>query len=118
MNGFPSPFLLLLPSPLCYRSWLRLHFLTNHECNSPLPPPPNQNTQAPDVMRSCSMALQLASTAIGSYMSGVIVWAVQVGGGALGGAGGVWGGGMGRGAGAAGEWGGGSGAQEVGSAGG
>ncbi|KAG2425090.1 hypothetical protein HXX76_013999 [Chlamydomonas incerta] len=35
--------------------------------------------QAPDVMRSCSMALQLASTAIGSYMSGVIVWAVQVG---------------------------------------
>ncbi|KAG2452163.1 hypothetical protein HYH02_003195 [Chlamydomonas schloesseri] len=39
--------------------------------------------QAPDVMRSCSMALQLASTAIGSYMSGVIVWAVQVGSPAL-----------------------------------
>ncbi|GLI71059.1 hypothetical protein VaNZ11_015975 [Volvox africanus] len=35
--------------------------------------------QAPDVMRSCSMALQLASTAIGSYLSGVIVWAVQEG---------------------------------------
>ncbi|KAG2488532.1 hypothetical protein HYH03_012852 [Edaphochlamys debaryana] len=34
--------------------------------------------QAPDVMRSCSMALQLASTAIGSYMSGVIVLLVQV----------------------------------------
>jgi hypothetical protein len=34
--------------------------------------------QAPDVMRSCSMALQLASTAIGSYLSGIIVWAVQV----------------------------------------
>ncbi|GLC42322.1 hypothetical protein PLESTB_000659700 [Pleodorina starrii] len=35
--------------------------------------------QAPDVMRSCSMALQLASTAIGSYLSGIIVWAVQAG---------------------------------------
>ncbi|GIL61727.1 hypothetical protein Vafri_16126 [Volvox africanus] len=35
--------------------------------------------QAPDVMRSCSMALQLASTAIGSYLSGIIVWAVQEG---------------------------------------
>ncbi|EFJ40034.1 hypothetical protein VOLCADRAFT_70090, partial [Volvox carteri f. nagariensis] len=35
--------------------------------------------QAPDVMRSCSMALQLASTAIGSYLSGIIVWAVQLG---------------------------------------
>ncbi|KXZ50431.1 hypothetical protein GPECTOR_16g605 [Gonium pectorale] len=35
--------------------------------------------QAPDVMRSCSMALQLASTAIGSYLSGILVLAVQSG---------------------------------------
>lgn len=29
-------------------------------------------------MRSCSMALQLLSTAVGSYISGIIVWVVQV----------------------------------------
>jgi len=34
--------------------------------------------QAPDVMRSCSMALQLLSVAIGSYLSGAVVWATQV----------------------------------------
>ncbi|KAK9868107.1 hypothetical protein WJX84_007847 [Apatococcus fuscideae] len=33
--------------------------------------------QAPDVMRSCSMALQLASVAIGSYLSGAVVWGIQ-----------------------------------------
>jgi peptide/histidine transporter 3/4 len=33
--------------------------------------------QAPDVMRSCSMALQLLSVCIGSYLSGAVVWAVQ-----------------------------------------
>jgi len=33
--------------------------------------------QAPDVMRSCSMALQLLSTAIGSYLSGGLVGLVQ-----------------------------------------
>jgi len=33
--------------------------------------------QAPDVMRSCSMALQLLSVAIGSYLSGAVVWATQ-----------------------------------------
>lgn len=32
--------------------------------------------QAPDVMRSCSMALQLLSVAIGSYGSGALVYAV------------------------------------------
>lgn len=32
--------------------------------------------QAPDVMRSCSMALQLLSTAIGSYLGGGLVAAV------------------------------------------
>lgn len=32
--------------------------------------------QAPDVMRSCSMALQLLSVAIGSYLSGAVVAAV------------------------------------------
>ena len=32
--------------------------------------------QAPDVMRSCSMALQLLSVAIGSYLSGALVYAV------------------------------------------
>ncbi|KAK9806330.1 hypothetical protein WJX72_010466 [[Myrmecia] bisecta] len=32
--------------------------------------------QAPDVMRSCSMALQLLSVAIGSYLSGAVVWGV------------------------------------------
>lgn len=32
--------------------------------------------QAPDVMRSCSMALQLLSVAVGSYLSGALVWAV------------------------------------------
>ena len=31
--------------------------------------------QAPDVMRSCSMALQLLSVCIGSYLSGAMVWA-------------------------------------------
>lgn len=30
--------------------------------------------QAPDVMRSCSMALQLLSVALGSYLSGALVW--------------------------------------------
>ena len=30
-------------------------------------------------MRSCSMALQLASVAIGSYLSGAVVWGIQVG---------------------------------------
>lgn len=34
--------------------------------------------QAPDVMRSCSMALQLLSVAIGSYLSGAVVLAVSV----------------------------------------
>jgi peptide/histidine transporter 3/4 len=34
--------------------------------------------QAPDVMRSCSMALQLLSVAIGSYLSGAVVWATQI----------------------------------------
>ena len=29
--------------------------------------------QAPDVMRSCCMALQLLSVAIGSYLSGALV---------------------------------------------
>ena len=33
--------------------------------------------QAPDVMRSCSMALQLLSVCIGSYLSGAVVWVVQ-----------------------------------------
>lgn len=33
--------------------------------------------QAPDVMRSCSMALQLLSVAIGSYLSGAVVLAVS-----------------------------------------
>ncbi len=32
--------------------------------------------QAPDVMRSCSMALQLLSVAIGSYLSGALVYLV------------------------------------------
>jgi peptide/histidine transporter 3/4 len=35
--------------------------------------------QAPDVMRSCSMALQLLSTALGSYLSGAVLLAVQRG---------------------------------------
>lgn len=34
--------------------------------------------QAPDVMRSCSMALQLLSTCIGSYLSGGIIWLVTI----------------------------------------
>ncbi len=34
--------------------------------------------QAPDVMRSCSMALQLLSVAIGSYLSGALVLAVSL----------------------------------------
>ncbi len=33
--------------------------------------------QAPDVMRSCSMALQLLSVCIGSYLSGALVGAVS-----------------------------------------
>lgn len=33
--------------------------------------------QAPDVMRSCSMALQLLSVCIGSYLSGAVVWGTQ-----------------------------------------
>ena len=32
--------------------------------------------QAPDVMRSCSMALQLLSVAIGSYLAGALVYIV------------------------------------------
>ena len=32
--------------------------------------------QAPDIMRSCSMALQLLSVAVGSYLSGAVVYAV------------------------------------------
>jgi dipeptide/tripeptide permease len=35
--------------------------------------------QAPDVMRSCSMALQLLSVAVGSYLSGAVVAAVSAG---------------------------------------
>ena len=35
--------------------------------------------QAPDVMRSCSMALQLLSVAVGSYLSGALVAAVGAG---------------------------------------
>ena len=34
--------------------------------------------QAPDVMRSCSMALQLLSVCIGSYLSGAVVWMTQL----------------------------------------
>lgn len=34
--------------------------------------------QAPDVMRSCSMALGLLSSALGSYMAGMLTWLVQV----------------------------------------
>ena len=33
--------------------------------------------QAPDVMRSCSMALQLLSVCIGSYLSGALVAAIS-----------------------------------------
>uniref|UniRef100_A0A7R9VQN8 Uncharacterized protein n=1 Tax=Chlamydomonas euryale TaxID=1486919 RepID=A0A7R9VQN8_9CHLO len=33
--------------------------------------------QAPDVMRSCSMALGLLSSALGSYMAGILTWVVQ-----------------------------------------
>eukprot|EP00889_Picochlorum_renovo_P001107 jgi/Picre1/28137/NNA_003543.t1 len=33
--------------------------------------------QAPDVMRSCSMALQLLSVCIGSYLSGALVFGIQ-----------------------------------------
>ena len=40
--------------------------------------------QAPDVMRSCSMALQLLSVAVGSYLSGALVAAVGAGTAALG----------------------------------
>jgi solute carrier family 15 (peptide/histidine transporter), member 3/4 len=40
--------------------------------------------QAPDVMRSCSMALQLLSVAIGSYLSGAVVWGIGAGTAALG----------------------------------
>eukprot|EP00983_Pelagomonas_calceolata_P089492 1157317-Pelagomonas_calceolata.AAC.5 len=36
--------------------------------------------QAPDVMRSCSMAMCLLSTAMGSYLAGALTWAVQAGG--------------------------------------
>ncbi|KAF5831125.1 POT family-domain-containing protein [Dunaliella salina] len=35
--------------------------------------------QAPDVMRSCSMAMCLLSTAMGSYLAGALTWAVQAG---------------------------------------
>lgn len=34
--------------------------------------------QAPDVMRSCSMALQLLSVCVGSYLSGAVVWVAQI----------------------------------------
>ena len=34
--------------------------------------------QAPDIMRSCSMALQLLSVAMGSYLSGAVVGIVGV----------------------------------------
>eukprot|EP00798_Chlamydomonas_sp_ICE-L_P012245 gene12246-15386_t len=34
--------------------------------------------QSPDVMRSCSMALGLLSTALGSYLAGALTWLVQV----------------------------------------
>lgn len=33
--------------------------------------------QSPDVMRSCSMALGLLSSALGSYSAGILTWAVQ-----------------------------------------
>ena len=33
--------------------------------------------QAPDVMRSCSMALGLLSSALGSYLAGALTWLVQ-----------------------------------------
>lgn len=33
--------------------------------------------QAPDVMRSCSMALGLLSSALGSYSAGILTWLVQ-----------------------------------------
>jgi hypothetical protein len=33
--------------------------------------------QAPDVMRSCSMALSLLSTAVGSYLAGALTLVVQ-----------------------------------------
>ncbi|CAG9466836.1 unnamed protein product [Pedinophyceae sp. YPF-701] len=33
--------------------------------------------EAPAVMRSCMMALELLSTALGSYLAGFIIWAVQ-----------------------------------------
>eukprot|EP00798_Chlamydomonas_sp_ICE-L_P031614 gene31614-6810_t len=36
--------------------------------------------QAPDVMRSCSMALGLLSTALGSYLAGALTWLVQIAG--------------------------------------
>ena len=39
--------------------------------------------QAPDVMRSCSMALQLLSVCIGSYLSGALVLGVAQGTAAL-----------------------------------
>ncbi|KAK9822864.1 hypothetical protein WJX81_005939 [Elliptochloris bilobata] len=45
--------------------------------------------QAPDVMRSCSMALQLLSVCIGSYLSGALVLGVSQGSAALGAAGGA-----------------------------
>ena len=44
--------------------------------------------QAPDVMRSCSMALQLLSVCIGSYLSGALVIGVSQGTAAAGAAGG------------------------------
>ncbi len=45
--------------------------------------------QAPDVMRSCSMALQLLSVCIGSYLSGALVLGVAHGTAAAGAAGGA-----------------------------
>ena len=45
--------------------------------------------QAPDVMRSCSMALQLLSVCIGSYLSGALVLGVAQGTAALDAAGGA-----------------------------
>ena len=46
--------------------------------------PPSPLLQAPDVMRSCSMALQLLSVAVGSYLSGAVVAAVSAGSAAAG----------------------------------
>jgi len=46
--------------------------------------------EAPKVMRSCMMALELLSTALGAYLAGFLIYAVRVATRALGGAGGGW----------------------------